>query len=139
MAGADRWLVPSADCRCPTVLSRWCEQRAAAAYGRQPVPGGASCRCGAAWPRCDRGVGDDRCPMLRAAAAWCGGAGGLRRMGMGGQAQRSSATPVPLRRVRGWPDGRIGSARVRARVMEWRGLYTWSGMEVWAGPLAALG
>jgi hypothetical protein len=71
--------------------------------------------------------------------ARCGGAGGMRRTGTGGQAQRSSAALAPLRQVRGWPDGRIGSAQARARVIEWRGLYTWSGMEVWAGSLAALG
>jgi hypothetical protein len=122
--GADRWRVPTADCRRPMVLSVvqavscrclratasawWCElplqsYLAEVSQGsrRRPMPGAASCRC----------------PVRR--CRWIA-AHGYGRAGT-----------TPLRRVRGWPDGRIGSARARARVIEWRGLYTWSGMGRW--------
>jgi hypothetical protein len=129
--GRSRSMV-GADCRRPTVL---------------PVVRAVSCRClrataGAWWCElplqsclAEVSQGSRQRPVLGAASCRCP----VRRCRWIAAHGYGRTGTAPLRRVRGWPDGRIGSAQARARVIEWRGLYTWSGMEVWAGPLATLG
>jgi hypothetical protein len=64
-----------------------------------PVVRAMSCRCGAAWPRCDRGVGDDRCPVR-----WCRriAAHGYGRIGTA--QQRCACTAAAGKGMAGWED-----------------------------------